>query len=281
MHGCGAGTLHSMHPTSTYSLAPDTGTLAVYAGRTGVAVAEIAGRDSIAAVISVAGDPTRDIEIIVPTAVITGTEYGDPSAPVHAAEYLTERLPGIEFAPLAWVGDQRLWAALNGRFASVIAERFGIWSPCLACHLYMHLARIPLARALGSAPVIAGERETHDGRIKYSQTALSIDICTEVLASVGIELLEPLRHANGDDVDALVSREWAEAIPQLECVHSGNYLPLDGPAQLDEVAYGRYAEEFLRPAGLALAAALASLGTSGDERPDYRALVRDVLSEGD
>ncbi len=273
-----------MTPTPhTYSLAPDAGLVAAYADSPGLAVAEIAGRDSAAAVIATARDEGSGIRVIVPTAVVTGTEYGDPGSPRRTVDYLVRMLPGVEFAPLVWVGEPRMWAALNGRFAREVAGRFAISSPCLACHLYMHLCRIPLARALGGVPVIAGERETHDGRVKLSQTARSIDICIEALAVAGVELLEPLRHASGAEVAALVGDGW-DAGPGtglLECVHSGNYLATDGSHAFDESAYLAYAEGFLRPAALALAGTLASMGP-GEElpHPDYVGIVRDLLGEG-
>ena len=141
----------------------------------------------------------------------------------------------------------------------------------------MHLCRIPLALALGNAPVIAGERETHDGKIKYSQTATSIDICIEILASVGIELLQPLRVANGVEVASYIGDDWAAGPDPLECVLSGNYRDLDGSVGLDEDAYRAYAEEFLRPVGLALATALAKDVSA----PDYLAIVRNVLGGGE
>ena len=257
----------------TYSLTLDTALVSAYAGHRGVVVAEIAGRDSVAAVIAAAYDSGRTIHTVVPTAVFTGTEYGDPAAPHHAVDHIARLLPDVEFAPLTWVGDPRMWAALNGRFASVIAGRYGLFSPCLACHLYVHLCRIPLALALGNAPVIAGERETHDGRIKYSQIATSIDICIEILASVGIELLEPLRTASGDEVASYVGDDWAAGPGQLKCVLSGNYRDMNGGVSLGKDAYHTYAEKFLQPVGLALATAL----TEGDSAPDYLAIVRDVL----
>ncbi len=259
-----------MDDAATYSLFPDPALVETYRGRPGLAVAEIAGRDSIAAIVATARG--HDIEAVVPTSVVTGTEYGDPEAPERAMAHALSLLPEVEFAPLVRVGDPRMWAALNGRYSRVIGDRFGLYSPCMACHLYMHLSRVPLARALGGAPVIAGERESHDGRIKLSQTTLGIDISVEALAATGIELLLPLRHASGTEVGALVGDAWSAEGGQLECVHSGNYENLDGSVSYDRDAYVAYAESFLRPAGVALAAAIAS-----EREPDFNAIVRTVL----
>jgi len=261
-----------MDYVATYSLTPDPDLVETCRGRSGLAVAEIAGRDSIAALAAVALE--RDLRVVVPTSVVTGTEYGDPGSPERAVAFARSLLAEVEFTPLLRIGDPRLWRALNGRYARVIGDRFGLCSPCLACHLYMHLCRVPLARALGGVPVIAGERESHDGRIKLSQTPLGIDIYAEVLGSVDMELLQPLRHASDTEIAKLLGEGWPAESGQLECVHSENYADLEGIVSYDQTAYATYAESFLRPAGMALAAALVS----GSD-PDYTAMVRAILGD--
>ena len=236
-----------------------------------LALGAIAGRDSVAAI--VAAVRQGELSTILPTSVATGTEYGDLHAPLRAVGVLRATLDGgaAVLDPMR-IGSPRLWAALNGRFAAQIAQRYGLFSPCLACHLYVHLARVPLSWALGNAPVITGERETHDGRIKLSQTRLSIDAETRVMAYAGVDLITPLRHAGSDEVEALVP-SWAEDDEQLRCVHSGNYQLLDGSVPLDEEAYRRYLAEFFEPAGRAIVDAWRG----GETDPPYAALVAGVL----
>ena len=123
----------------------------------------------------------------------------------------------------------------------------------------MHLARVPLSWALGGAPIVTGERDTHDGRIKLSQTAASIDAETRVLAYAGAELLTPLRTARGEEVGALVPG-WDEGERQLCCVHSGNYKRLDGTVAFDDAGYSRYLREFFEPAGRAVVDAWRDAG---------------------
>lgn len=238
----------------------------------GLAIVEIAGRDSIAAAVTAVR--ARGFSRLLPTSVATATEYGDPGAPSAAATHLAGLVAGeAEVLPHVRIGSPALWAALNARFASVLAERFGIHSPCLSCHLYMHLARVPLSWALGHVPVIAGERDTHGGRIKLSQTPLGIDASIRVLASGGVELLEPVRSVRDASVIAdLVGPGWHSSSRELRCVHSGNYLGLDGRVTYDEAAYGRYMRDFFEPAGMAIVDAWR---LSAD--PDYDAVIRDVL----
>jgi hypothetical protein len=244
--------------------------------RPGLAIVEIAGRDSAAA--AVAAVRSRGFTVLLPTAVYTGTESGDEDAPLRAAAHVARVLgDAVEILPLVRVGSQSLWAALNGRYAGVLHERFGIHSPCLACHLYMHLCRVPLSWAIGNAPVIAGERDTHGDRVKLSQMPAGIDACARVLARAGVELLEPIRHAReAAEIAALVGPGWEQGARQLGCVLSGNYAGLDGEVDFDEVAYARYVRGFLEPAGNALVDAWRA-----EPDPDYDAVIRRLLGDSD
>ena len=241
-----------------------------------LAIAEIAGRDSVAA--AVAAVRERGFRTILPTAVYTGTEYGDHDAPEHATARLREILrDSADVLPLVSLTSPALWAALNGRFSAAVHETFGVCSPCLSCHLYMHLARAPLAWALGGAPVIAGERDSHGGRVKLSQTPLGIDASVRMLARAGIELLEPVRHVHESaGITALVGGGWEAGERQLRCVHSGNYVALDGSVAYDELAYSRFLHHFMEPAGDAVLAAWRA-----EPEPDYEAVVRRVLEGSD
>jgi hypothetical protein len=246
------------------------------AARPDLAIAEIAGRDSAAA--AVAAVRERGFTTLLPTSVATGTEYGDEGAPARTALHLAELLgEGVEVLPSLRLGSPRLWAALNGRFASVIAQRFRISSPCLACHLYLHLARVPLSLALGGVPIVAGERESHGGHLKLSQISQGIDACVRVLARAGVELLEPIRRTrDAEEIAALVGPGWERGARELCCVHSANYAGLDGATAFDELAYARYVHGFLEPAGAAVVEAWREVS-----EPDYEALVRAVLEGPD
>jgi hypothetical protein len=239
----------------------------------GLAIAEIAGRDSVAAVVAAVRE--HGFGIILPTAVSTGTEYGDEGTPERAAALLAQRLGSdAEVLPLVRLGSAHLWAALNGRWAAALSERFGIFSPCLACHLYMHLCRVPLSWLLGDVPVIAGERDSHGGTLKLSQMPLGIDACVRVLAHAGVELLEPVRHVHDPEVIVgLVGGGWEQGAQQLGCVLGGNYVGLDGVVVHDQLAYARYVRGFLEPAGRAVVDAWRA-----EPEPDYESIVRAVLS---
>jgi hypothetical protein len=236
-------------------------------------IAAIAGRDSVAACVAACRE--EGFSAVLPTVVLTGTEYGDPDAPLAAVQLLRELLEDEAdvLDPMRF-GSPGLWAALNGRFAAEVAARFRVSSPCLACHLYVHLARVPLSWSLGSVSVVTGERDTHDGRAKMSQTKASIDAEIRVLAHAGVELLTPVRDRPGAEIDVLVGGRWAEQGDRWCCVHSGNYVRLDGSVEFDSVGYLRYVSEFLEPCGIAVVDAWR---TGDAPIPDYETIVRKVL----
>ncbi len=236
-----------------------------------LAIGAIAGRDSLAAVVAAVREGGHSA--ILPTSVATATEYGDMDAPLRAVGHLRSLVAGeADVLDPVRIGSPKLWTALNGRVAAQVAARWGLYSPCLACHLYVHLARVPLSWALGMVPIITGERDDHDGRIKLSQTTESIDAETRVLAGAGVELLTPIRHASTTEIDGLV-RGWREGGDRLYCVMSGNYLDAEGNTIVDRERYRAYVAEFFEPAG----AAIVDAWRQGDAEPDYEAVVMSVL----
>lgn len=240
-----------------------------------IAIAEIAGRDSVAA--AVAAVRARGFSQLLPTIALTGTETGDAGAPLRAIELLTTLLgETCEVLEPIHLQESALWSALNARFAAAVSERYRMYSSCLACHLYLHLLRAPVSWAHGNAPIIAGERETHDGRVKLSQTPESIDAAVRVLAHGGIELLQPIRHASGAQVAALVGGGWEEGGAQLGCLLSGNYTRLDGSVTYNQTRYARYIEEFFEPAGRAITDAWRAQRDDGPA-VQWNRVVRDVL----
>lgn len=238
-----------------------------------LAIAEIAGRDSIAAVIAAAKE--HGFERVLPTIGYTGTEIGDFAAPMRAIErlkgFLGSRVEVLE--PLE-LRDEALWAALNTAYADEVSNRFGVCSPCLACHLYFHLLRVRTSWEHGGAPVIAGERDTHDGRIKLSQTTASINASVRILAHGDVDLLQPIRELSGERVAALVGGAWVEGGAQLGCQHSGNYTEPDGSVRYDHGGYSRYLAEFYEPAGRVIIDAWRTA-----RAPDYSGLVGAVLND--
>jgi hypothetical protein len=234
-------------------------------------VAEMAGRDSFAAVLKYC-EKKPDLKIL-PTYVHAPTEYGDFSIIQKnvddLARVLKERY-GIEVESLIVMDNPRLWAAINGRFISLLVKTFGFHSPCLGCHLYMHIMRAPLAKELGSKNIISGERESHSGEIKLNQTARAIDAYSEVLKSAGIDLLLPIREiSENSEIEKIVGTDWKASEKQMECVLSGNYREL----MPSEESLDDYLQKFLIPVGKKLLSALL------EKNNNYLEIVKETLCE--
>jgi len=210
-----------------------------------VAIAEIAGRDSVAAVIRACR--VRDIKAVVPTIAFTGTEYGNWKVPFEKTELMKEKLEkeDIRVFSVIVLGSPRFWWKLCGRYTTELFKKYGYFTPCLGCHLYFHAIRIALAKLLHCTIVIGGERESHDGKVKVNQTGVALDAYSEFLKRFDLELFMPLRNVHsGKEIEDILGKNWKEGEEQLACVLSKNYQDKDGKVIFDEAALKRYYHEF-------------------------------------
>jgi hypothetical protein len=240
-----------------------------------LAVGEMAGRDSVAAILLAL--ESDDVAAVLPIAVYTGTEYGDWRGFERNAQFLRrvarERF-GKEVLDLVWMGSPQLWRALNGRHITDIVRWFGAYSPCLACHFYLHAVRISLAVQLGIQVVIGGDRERHDDRAKINQLCPVVDAYQRLFRRFGLELREPLRAvADTADLEAVLGPSWPGGSPQPTCLFSGNYHPLDGRQGWTEADVMAFVDGFVYPVLEHIVAELVA-----DRPVAYEQVVRKYLS---
>lgn len=211
----------------------------------GLAIGEIAGRDSMAAVLEAVR--MRTVKALLPTIAYTGTEFGDWSIPFRKVEQLRTDLAekGVKVFNPVVLGAPRWWWHLCGRYVTSHFKRFGFYSPCVGCHLYLHAVRIPLARKINCKVVIGGERESHGGKIKINQIAPVLDAYTSFARRFGVELFLPLRSISSDEeIVSILRRAGEESDEQLGCVLSRNYLDEYGSTTCSEDAIRRFLGEF-------------------------------------
>lgn len=209
------------------------------------AIAEIAGRDSFAAVIKAC--ELRNFKAIIPTIAYTGTEFGNWNTVFEKIKMLKNKLKkfGIKVYKTIILGSPNLWRLLCGKHSLKHYRNFNFFSPCLGCHLYLHAIRIPLAKMLNCKIVIGGERELHNGNIKINQIKKAIDAYIRLYKKFNLELYLPVRYiSSGEEIEKIIGKNWEEGKEQTECVLSGNYRDIDGSAILDENAVKRYFDEF-------------------------------------
>ena len=220
----------------------------------GLAIAEIAGRDSIAAVLE--ATRKRDFKAILPTIAYTGTEFGDWTIPFYKTELLKTELieRGIKVFDPILLGAPGLWWRLCGRYVTYLFKEFGFYSPCVGCHLYLHIIRIPLAKKIGCSVVIGGERESHEGKTKINQIRVALEAYISLARKFDIELFLPIRTIDRNrDIEQIIKQSWEEGAEQLGCVLSKNYQDKEGNVFYEERDIAQFFSEFaLREAEAAL-----------------------------
>ncbi len=243
-----------------------------------VAIAELAGRDSIAAAMKVLEE--KDVEMLLPVYTYTGTEYGSFDYLESAEEWLKGRLGSGRIGNLVLLGSPKFWHALNGRCVKELIGRYGFYTPCIGCHVYLHASRIPLAKALGVKAIISGERQYHDGREKINQISLAISAYRFLLSRFEVDLLMPLAEIRSTaEIDEMIGTPWDEIGEQPQCVLSGNYRDgMDslhfGPNHFDLDRIVGYLSEFALPV-----ASRATEGLLRGEGVDYLRIALEVLEE--
>ena len=217
-----------------------------YRAMSGLAVVEIAGRDSIAAAIK--SVKKKGFTDLLPTYGYTGTEHGPWSAVEEAVNRLSRCLPDVRVHNLIVLGSPGFWRALNGRFISELISRYGFYTPCVGCHVYLHSVRIPIALTLGRMPVISGERERHDGAVKINQISEALNFYQNLADNFGVRLLLPLRNvAEGKYIEDILEFAWKQGEEQMGCVLSGNYRRLNSSINITTRQIQRYLKEFAWP----------------------------------
>ncbi len=214
------------------------------------AILETAGRDSFAA--AMAAVEREPIQTLLPTIAYTGTEYGDWEGTLEKCQWLKEKMEnqGVQVLDPVFLGDPQLWHMLCGKPLTTLFRTYGLCTPCINCHLYFHMVRIPLARILNCNLLISGERENHDGRIKVNQIPPVLDAFREFMARYGINLLQPIRHlSSGQEIEELLGHRWQEGEEQVQCVLSGNYRDPGGQVNIPEEAVARLLREYSFPQG--------------------------------
>ena len=243
-----------------------------------VAIAELAGRDSIAAAIKALEE--KEMEALLPVYTYTGTEYGSFDYLERAVEWLKGRLGSGRVGNLILVGSPKFWHALNGRWVKELIRRYGFYTPCIGCHIYLHASRLPLVKALGVKRVISGERQYHDGVEKINQISLVISAYRFLLSRFDVTLLTPLvKIRSNAEIDEMIGTKWYEMGDQLHCVLSANYRDAMGnlhfgPNHFDLDRIQGYLSEFALPM-----ASRVIEGLLRGEGMDYARIARRVLEE--
>ncbi len=197
-------------------------------GKTSIII-EISGLDSLGAAILFRESVKNPI--FIPTLAVIPTEYGDMNTVISQAErVLKKRLKDAFITPFVILRDLRLWSILNGRYIPSIIQEFGFYSPCIGCHLYVHVLRIALAKIIGAKVIVTGERLKHNGKLKINQTSTSLSSHEQFCKEYGILLKLPLKEVyEGEEVRSIVNHPY-EKDAELRCIFRSNLYDKKGSA---------------------------------------------------
>lgn len=214
-------------------------------------VGEFSGRDSVAAILKAFQD---GIDYILPIATFCGAEYGDFNTIYDNYLKLISRVEELygdtkTLYPLLEYNQESLWRLMNGRFITELVKKYGFYNPCIGCHLYFHLTKIPFAIHL-SGKIISGERESHDGRVKVNQLSSSLAAYKNVISALGCELIMPLQTiSDGQEIEDLIGWNWQEGQDHPKCILSGNYRDFSGKADYNKKSHEDYLKNYIEILG--------------------------------
>ncbi|SFI33200.1 hypothetical protein SAMN05192551_11245 [Tindallia magadiensis] len=218
-------------------------------------IGEFAGRDSVAAIMEALKSP--EINHVLPVVTFAPTEYGSEKELEINHQRMVARVQKLygekkKIYPLIYDSSLPLWRILNGRNLMSLQQEYGFYTPCIGCHTYFHVARVPLAKALGKK-IIAGERESHGGKIKVNQLKVCLDSYQNILEALGVELLLPIRNMEKDElIEDLIGWPWAAEEEQPVCLFSGNYRNHEGKAIYDLEKIHHFLKNYLEPLAITL-----------------------------
>ena len=214
-------------------------------------LSEISGKDSIAA--SIIAAKNCDFDILIPSIVLTGTEYGDWNSinfNIKVLKNVIDQNHGKDIYNPIIIYDLKLWNLLNARYTSKIVDKFGFYTPCIGCHLYVHILRVLIAEKLGITNIISGERISHGGKQKINQLEYVLDTYKKLLEKFDINLYMPLKYYNSNnEIQNIVGQGWSNSPSQLGCVLAGNYCDVNDNIDIKDSLIERYCDLFIYPVG--------------------------------
>lgn len=205
---------------------------------------EVAGKDSAAAIIPILdkiyGNTTEyrildedrhEISEIIGIAMYHHGMYGNFNEPIEnfkKVQNLIQKRFGEIQMRFFYLNVAELFEWTIVQPMAIIQKHYGAYSPCPACHLFLHMMRIPLLKHIGCSTLISGERSAHDDQIKLNQLPEILSLFPKFLQNHHISIHQPLIDIEKDgEVYALLGDSWQKSTP-FNCIFSKNYLDETG-----------------------------------------------------
>lgn len=218
-----------------------------------VFIAEIAGKDSISAIIHfINNNSTNSNYTIIPTIVYTGTEYGRIESYTESIEFLKNlERSNVHFTETCEIHNEILWNILNAKYQYLIFKKFNFFTPCITCHLFTHLLRVPLYINNNSMGLITGERLSHGGNVKINQHAYVLNFFRELFFSYGINVIQPVLNISDTNIvnNIINNQEIISHANDTKCILSNNLsgFSLENSESYESMKY--YFSEYVVPLG--------------------------------
>lgn len=187
-------------------------------------IAEIAGKDSVAAIHKFMAKGM--VDKLIPTIVYTGTEYGNNTTYFESINYLIQcgQEYDIQFDEPIQLHDEQLWNFLCIKYQHQFNIKYGFYTPCIMCHLFTHLLRIPILLKTNSIGIITGERFSHKGTLKANQHPITIECFNKLFNKYNISLIQPVADISDTKIIDQEIEDYTgfSNFNDIKCILSGN-----------------------------------------------------------
>lgn len=211
-------------------------------------IAELAGKDSVAAIHKFMR--THHDSKIIPSIAYTRTEYGGFDSYFKSLEYLKKFAVkcNVTVEELHNLSDERLWNIFCVKYQYQLHQKFGFYTPCIMCHMYTHLLRMPLCYQYGAAGIITGERTVHGDKVKINQHPRTLECFKKLIDYSGLKLIQPVvTMKDTGEVDREIgNQEIVTHANDTKCILSGN---LNGYI-IDEMMLQKFLDEYIYKIGI-------------------------------
>jgi hypothetical protein len=190
-------------------------------------------------------------DAFLPVLTYTGTEYGDV---VAFGKYLDliktaiEKTLKIYVLDPVIVGAPSFFRALNTSHSAEIKNKFGFYSPCLACRLYALAVMVPFCKKVNAKTIITGEiitdNEDYNFRIFENFT-----YCSKLMKGFGIDLWDGIitEDNKADVLNNLKIKKLPDDVFNLNCaINSKCMAETASIGRLEN--FKKYYEDFAIPA---------------------------------
>jgi hypothetical protein len=214
-----------------------------------VAIGDIRNGNKLLAVLKVLNEKKPDA--FLPVLTYTGTEYGDVAA---FGKYLDQIKTAIEKILKIYVldpviiGAPSFFRALNTSHSAEIKNKFGFYSPCMACRLYALAVMVPLCKKINAKIIITGEMISNSEGDNF-RLVENFTYCSKLMKGFGIELWDGTIAENNkaDVINHLKIKKVPDDVFNLNCVINSKCMSENvSMGELENIK--KYYENFAIPA---------------------------------